>query len=153
MKVICDFHTIYILYTCIHFKRKNKFLKIGIKLFSLLLAPLVTSQVISSSLNMWDLPNYEDRSEQCLTTHHCTRERLNTPLDMRNKDIETSGIKHFSLLKSNLKREKKGNVYHGAIIDSFSNSRNSDNRPFRIIESVLSAPTDTKYTMDSLILS
>ena len=40
-----------------------------------------------------------------------------------------------------------------AIIDPFSNSRNSDNRPFRIIESVLSAPTDTKYTMDSLILS
>ena len=44
-------------------------------------------------------------------------------------------------------------MYTMAIIDPFSNVRNLDNRPFRIIQNVLSAPTDTKYTMSSLILS
>ena len=43
-----------------------------------------------------------------------------------------------------------------AIIDPFSNVRNLDNRPFRIIESVLSvlsAPTDTKYTINGFSYS
>ena len=44
-------------------------------------------------------------------------------------------------------------MYTMAIIDPFSNVRNLDNRPFRIIQNVLSAHTDTKYTMSSLILS